>query len=590
MFIGASVIISALVGVYVASYFKPGEAPNLPSRMVVYFEFKDALREAPTADPFHAPEPTVRQLVDALDAAAGDARVQGFLARISSGSLPLTQVEEVRAAIKRFRASGKFAYVYSSSYGEAGGGLSRFYLASAFEERWMQPMGIVSIGGVKVEIPHFREALDWLGVQPDFMQRKEYKTAYESLTSAGISPQNKQMMEGIVATIRSRILQDVPADIGVKPAEFERLVNIGLFPAEEALATKLITHSNYADVLVKKVNAMVTGDPETEEEIFVDLGHYDGLRQQEKILAAAMLSKKPRVALIYASGAIMDTAGEGAFGADGIAAADEIAPAIMEAAEDETIGAIVLRIDSPGGSPVASESILRAVYRAKGMGKTVIVSMGGTAASGGYWIAAYADRIFALPMTITGSIGVLGGKFATGALWDTLKVNWDTGAQWGENAGMWSINTPFSAPERARIDAMLDQVYSGFTERVAKGRKMTPEQVDKIARGRVWTGADAMKIGLVDELGGLDAALDYAARTLKVGSRKDIEIVQLPEPKTPLELILQTLAEQGLVYHNLKAQAEIAAALKPVLGSLASDARLMSAMPPAMTYERLRIE
>jgi protease IV len=222
-----------------------------------------------------------------------------------------------------------------------------------------------------------------------------------------------------------------------------------------------------------------------------------------------------------------------------VAAADEIATAILDVSEDDAYGAIVLRVDSPGGSPAASETIARALVRAREEGgKAIIVSMGPVAASGGYWIAAPADRIFATPTTLTGSIGVVGGKFILADMWDALRITWD-GVQWGQNAGMWAGQAPFTPEQAARVEAMLDHVYDSFVARVAAGRGMTPEAVEAVARGRVWTGQQAAERGLVDELGGLTNALDYAAREVGADDRYGVEVDVLPRPPSPLEQFLE---------------------------------------------------
>ena len=555
MGIGFLVLLNLLVALIVMPAFLPKKAaaPSLPSEMVLFMKFEDGLRELPSppsfADPFAgASSATVHDIVNALDYAREDERVKGIIARMYAGNFEFSKITEIRAALKRFRATGKFAHIYSSSYGEGGGGLSRYYLASAFDEIWMQPLGVVSIPGVGLEVPFARGTLDKLGISPQFFQRKEYKTAYESLTNKAMSAPNREELGAIVNDIRFEMLEQIPADRGMSEAAFEKLVNKGLFTAPEAEEAGLITHADYGDVLLDNVAELITGERDADGLELIDLKDYG--RVMEKKAHGLMVGEKAKVALVYAVGAIMPSGDGGGFGGDGIAAADEIAPAILKASKDEDVEVIVLRIDSPGGSPSASESILRAVEKARERGKPVIVSMGATAASGGYWIAAYADKIYALPTTLTGSIGVVGGKFALGDLFGKLGVNWEK-IHWGKNAGLWSANTPFSASEAERINAMLDNVYDNFIARVAKGRGMEKDAVDKVAGGRVWTGRRALEAGLVDELGGLEDALDYAAELAKVESRKDLNVVVYPKPKTPLEQILELLDTQSGVISQM---------------------------------------
>lgn len=567
--LGAFVLFLIVVGFFIFRDFGGGPPPSLPHEMVLYLELK--------GDPGEMSEPpslvgegnlSVHGIIDALDHASGDKRVKGLFARMEPGSFALARSEELRAAIKRFETAGKFAYIYSSSYGEGAGDLGRYYVASAFQELWLQPMGLVSIAGVRAEVPFVRSVLDKVGVRPQFYQRKEFKNAYESATNKEMSAESRKELTTMLRDIKNRIMADVPAERGLKPEEFSKLVDTGLFTAPEALEKKLVTNVGYADVLVGRIKQDITGDPESDDSLFVDVAQYGSVENVRHRFG------KSSVALIYVVGAIMESAS----GTHGIAAADEIAPAIYDAAFDENVKAIVLRIDSPGGSPVASESILRAVERAKEKGKPVIVSMGPTAASGGYWVAAYADQIFVLPTTITGSIGVLGGKLSLAELWKKLGVNWDKSISWGENSGIWSMNTPFDENEAERVNNMLDHVYASFVARVAKGRGLTPEQVDKIAGGRVWSGEKAKEIGLADQIGGLREALDYTATILGEKDRNDLNIFIMPEPKTPLEQLLELVEMQGgVLADGIKFQNKISAYLAPYSES-------------AAVYEPLRIE
>lgn len=604
MALGAFVLISIIYGVIIASQFAGPQSPPLPKDMVMYLEFDGAFSELPVqpgfADPFALSPPTVREFVAAIDKAKDDKRVKGIYARLDGGGFALAHVQEVRDAIKRFKASGKFAHIYAQSYGGAGGGLGGYYLASAFDEIWLQPVGVVSITGLNLESPFLRSVLDKVGVEPHFFQRKEYKTAYENLTNSEISPENLEMMRDLLADIKAEFTKDIPAERGFSSALFTQHVNQGLFTAQEALEAKLVTHVDYQDNLIGRLKEEITGEPEYDEPLFVDVGSYlneikgaqsGGLMQgyiSKKFSPGAAPTDKPKVALIYAVGAIMPDDGRGAqapLGLGGnIAAADEIAPAILSAAKQEDIKAIVLRIDSPGGSPSASESILRAIEKAQDKGKLVIVSMGPVAASGGYWIAAYADQIFVLPTTITGSIGVIGGKFSGQALFEKLGVNWD-GVRWGENAGMWSINEPFSDSEATRFNVMLDQIYDAFITRVSKGRKMDVDAVDRVAKGRVWSGARAVDVGLADQLGGLTEALNYTAQQFGKAHKSDLAITIFPAPKTPIEQFFELLSGSSSIYNGLRLQAQLGEAAAPFL----QDISVINQSQNAAVYEPLKI-
>ncbi|MBK9586984.1 MAG: signal peptide peptidase SppA [Alphaproteobacteria bacterium] len=596
--IGAFVLITtALIAWTFSSLLSEVEYDKgLPEKFVLMLNLDgnmgDLARDVSFADPFAGPGVTLRDWLEALDRAKTDPRVKGIYGRMDAGGYGLAHIEEMRKAIKDFRQSGKFAYVYSSSYGELGG-LGNYYLALAFQEVWMQPMGVIAITGVSAELPFFRNIFDMVGVEPQFFQRKDYKSAYESLTHTQITEPNRRMMEYLIKDLTDTLQVDISADLGIRPESFKALVDKGLFTAPEALDAGLIDKADYADVLVKQMNKQVTGDPAVDAD-YIDLNAYINEERNkqatlaDEIMAAAQTQEKkddgkPSIALIYAVGMILPSQDGDApdLFDDGVAAADQIAGALIEAARDEMIKAVVLRVDSPGGSPVASESILRAVQMVQEQGKQVIVSMGPTAASGGYWISAYANQIFVLPTTITGSIGVVGGKFSAKEFWAKIGVNWER-IQWGQNAGMWSMNTPFSETEAQRMNAMLDNVYNNFLQRVASGRKMTVDEVDRIAGGRVWTGKSAVKIGLADRIGGLEDALDYAALQIGAKTRKDVHVVIMPKPLTAIEKFMQLLQQEVFFRSHLKTQAEILETAKPYLAEMQilSDPQSFSVYSP----------
>ncbi|MBX2834483.1 MAG: signal peptide peptidase SppA [Micavibrio sp.] len=564
-----------------------GDAPTLSDKAVLYLPLKGGFTETEEGgglfDPFADQPMTISRTINAIDRASSDERVKGMMARMDDGNFELAHVEELRAAIKRFRKSGKFAYIYSSSFGEGGGGLGRYYLASAFDEIWMQPLGVVSIPGISLEMPFIREGVDKLGIKPEFFKRKDFKTAYESVTNDEMSESNRIMMQKLVDDLRNKIVGDIVADRGIKKERFLDLVNLGLFTADQAAKEMLITHADYADVLVDKIAKDVTGKPDFEALDIVDLGVYADIALP-KLDKKKLAETKGKVALIYAVGMIVPSDEDSGFGGSQIAAASVIAPEILAASRDDSIETILLRIDSPGGSPAASESILRALEKAKKNGKKVVVSMGPVAASGGYWIAANADRIFVNASTLTGSIGVIGGKFSIAEMSEKLGINWD-GVSWGENADMWSVSKSFSESEAAQFNLMLDNVYAAFIKRVAKGRSMSEEAVDKIAGGRVWSGRAAVKIGLADEIGGLDQALDYVAKSSGKTNRTDLDIIVMPEPKSALEEFIEMLDNPMFTGQAVRMHARILTALQPYLETLQLRAR-----NPVTTYEPMRLQ
>ena len=595
MVIGAIVILGSLLLSWMFSSVIGDEIDTgLPSQMVLYMELDGAVgdlpKESSLVDPFVESGKTVKNYIDAIEQAKTDSRVEGIYASLGNVQLSLAHVQELRIAIKDFRESGKFAYIYSSSYS---GGLGSYYLASAFDEMWMQPMGVVVLSGLNAEMPFLRGVLDVIGVEPQMFKRKEFKGAYDMFTEHTMPDASREAMQSLITDLSDILTRDIAEDKGISELEFRGLVNNALFLSEDALAHKLIDRVEYSDILVGHINKKVTGDPENENLAYIEFNNYmkDMLENRNGsnsiIPPVTKSAEKPVVALIYAVGAIMDsdTTGSSTSIDDGIAGADEISKALIKAANDDTIDAVVLRVDSPGGSPVASETILRAVEKIQMKGKTVTVSMGPTAASGGYWISAYADEIFVMPTTITGSIGVLGGKFSLQKMWQNLNVNWES-VTWGENAAMWSMNTPFSESEGKRVEAMIDHIYDNFVERVAKGRDMTEEQVEAVARGRVWSGKAAVRLGLADQIGGLNSALDYAAVQTGQENRNDVEIKILPKPLTAVEHILKLLEGQVRIAELVQIQAHIVERFIP-------DVRMLSLFDnkgSVLAYEPMNVQ
>jgi protease-4 len=286
-----------------------------------------------------------------------------------------------------------------------------------------------------------------------------------------------------------------------------------------------------------------------------------------------------RIALVSLTGTIVQQAPVSGPGArSDVASAEKIYNALHDAAENDSIDSIVVRINSPGGSPTASETIRRGIEYAQKEGKTVIASLGPVAASGGYWVASAADRIFASPGTVTGSIGVVGGKFDLSGLWDKLNVNWDR-VSFGDNAGVWSFNRGFDERGARRFEAMIDDVYTQFLQRVAEGRDMSSDKVRRIAGGRVWTGASAVNNGLVDEKGGLSTALDYTARRLGLASRRALQVVELPQRKSSFQLLLDLLRQQARVGAIVSQLTPLVNSTAPIVEQVQHPERYLTRMP-----------
>jgi protease IV len=538
LFLGVMVLLSSLFGMISFMSIPSAKPVVLPSEMVLVYKMQDEIRNRDGAESYLAelglatPELTLPQMIIGLDRAASDPRVKGFVISLRSGEYSLSQLQDLRDAVKRFKSSGKFTKIFAPSYGEIGTGLGAYYLASAFDEIWMQPVGVVSIAGLYAHSPYLRGLLDRFGITPEFFGRKEYKTAMENMTATGMSPASREMMQSVITSMGDTIASDIARDRKKVSGNFRNLMNKGLFTDQEALQAKLIDQINYSDVMMTNIRQSIFGKKadDDSQKLFVNLMAY----AQE-----APPSLPPtKIAHIHINGAIVEHMARGGYQfQDRFADAEEISKDIRDAARDQSVKAIVIDINSPGGSPSASETIRRAImWSQQTYQKPIYVVMRDVAASGGYWVATPAHKIYARPTTMTGSIGVVGGKFNIQKLSAQYDVNWD-GVQYGDNAGLWAMNKNFSVSEQERFEASLDNVYSNFVARVAEGRKLTPEQAEQIARGRVWTGAQAKMIGLVDQLGGMDMALNDLAKQLGFSSRRDLDLVEWPREKSPIDAL-----------------------------------------------------
>ena len=571
--LGALMLVSMFISASLAIYFSGQKVQPLPDQMVLLFPVEGPLleRQKPFSlqDPFPSEQLSIRQVTSALNFAKDDDRVKGVVLSIRSNSVGLSHVQEVRQAIENFRTSGKFVTSYSTTFGSTGNAFSSYYLAAASSEIWMQPMGTLAVSGINLELPFARGALDKIGITPQISKRKEYKSAASSLTDTQIDGPTREMMGSIVNDLGQQFVTDVAIDRQISEPALKKLIDQGILLDQEALSSGLIDRVDYSDVLVEELKAQVTGDPESDELKFVGIDGYASRMAaqlaQEKLDQQASEDKRPTVAVIHINGAIiprLETVFQQPLAAPiatqpQYAAADDISKAIFEASRMDEVEAIVLRINSPGGSPTASETIRRAVVKAKQRGKRIITSMGATAASGGYWVTPDADFIVATPSTLTGSIGVVGGKFVINNLWDNLNIRWDS-VSFGQQANIWSPNVPFGIEGQKRYNATLDQIYDGFVARVAQGRNMDVNEVDRIARGRAWTGQQALDVGLVDKLGTLNDAFDETAIMLGKSSRDDIRIITLPRQETLSDILLKFLQQQASLYGYISAVSQIA--------------------------------
>ncbi|MBP2297901.1 signal peptide peptidase SppA [Azospirillum picis] len=542
-----------VAGAVAAAVFAVRHQPTLPDAVVLDLDLTKSLAESDSGrlSGLLEHQSSLREVLDALDRGRRDPRVKGVLARFGDDSIGFAQAQELRGAIERFRASGRFAVAFAEEYGGAGAGNKSYLLASAFDDVWLQPLGTVGITGLAAELPFAADAFSQFGVQPQFLQREEYKSFAETFTKSGMTPANREMMEALVGDLTNQLVDGIAKSRRLAPAAVRAAIDKAPLLSQEALAQKFIDHVGYADEAHDAALARAGAGAEA-----VDPAAYVAV-------AGGPNNEGPTIALIHAVGTITGgKSGKPALG--GVSAGSEtIVEAIEQAADDPEVRAILFRIDSGGGSVSASEAIRRALVKARQKGKPVIASMGDAAASGGYWIALAGDRIVASPATITGSIGVVAGKFGLAGLSDKLGVHWDR-VQSGRNAGMWSPLRGFDDSAMERLNAVIDETYAAFLQRVAEARRLSPEQARGVAKGRVWTGAQARELGLVDEVGGQEQALALARTAAGLAPDAQVTLAPYPPPKSLTEQVMELLSDKGELVGALAALAE----LRPLLADL----------------------
>lgn len=503
------------------------DRPSAP--LILELDLTQGLTEGPPADPVSAVlslrTPRLPDVLDGLRRARDDRRVRAVVAKVGGRRIGLATVQELRDAVAAVGAAGTLTVAWAETFGELGQGNLPYYLATAFDRIYLQPSGGLGLTGVAVQQWFFRAALDKIGVDFQASQRHEYKTAAHPLTERGFTGPAREANAHLATSIVGQFTDAIARRTGRTPRQARALVDRGPFLAADAHAERLVDRLGYRDEVQADVRAAAGPGA-----VAVPLGRYQRMRALAGRARRAPAPRERFVALVHACGPIRSgRSGRGP--ARGGMGSDTVGAAIRAAAADDRARAVVLRVNSPGGSYTASDTIWREVVRARAAGTPVVVSMGDVAASGGYYISMAADVIVAQPGTLTGSIGVLTGKPVLGELLRRVGVDTDAVTE-GAHPLMLDPARPFSAEEWDRVNAWLDHIYADFTAKVAAGRRLSPEQVHDVARGRVWTGADAAANGLVDVLGGLAVAVDTARR--RAGLRGDAPLRVFPRPN-PLE-------------------------------------------------------
>jgi protease-4 len=520
------VLIVAAVGIsamgLLAMALFVGRAPQVSGNSTLVLKIGGDLQETEPGGVigqlFEAP-PTVRSIVDSLRKAKVDRRISSVVIRPTSAAALWGKVQEVRDAIVDFRRSGKPIVAYLEYGGE-----QEFYLASACDKVFLMPTASLDLTGMASYELFLRGTLDKIGAYPDTLHIGQYKTASNTFTEHTFTPAHREMAESLNADLYEQLIRGLASGRHKSEQEIRTLVDHGPFLPEDAVRAGLVDDVAYEDELDDKVQ-LAKGSVNFVSE-----------REYRQVSPASLgLNRGPRIAVIYGIGVI--ASGESNYDSPSgqVLGADTMVDYLRKARADASIKAIVLRIDSPGGSAIASDVIWREVSLTRNA-KPVIASMSDVAASGGYYIAMPAHAIVAEPATLTGSIGVVMLKFVIDGTLKKLGLNME-GVKNGRYADLYSPVRAFSPEERAKIQEHMQATYDTFVEKAAAGRNTTPERIDAVAQGRVWTGAQAKQIGLVDELGGLERALALAKQRAKLAPDSEVEIVVYPGRKSFYDLV-----------------------------------------------------
>ena len=482
---------------------------------------------------FEAHHDGVTDILNAIEAAKSDDKIKGISILNNQSQLGLAQSKAVRDKLEDFKKSGKFVYAYANYYTQG-----EYYLNSVADQLYLNPMGEVDFKGLSSEIIYMKDLQEKSGVKMEVIRHGKYKSAVEPFLAQEMSPENREQMTVLLNSVWNTIVADISKSRKLSVAQLNAIANtLGARTPELALANKLVDKVAYEDEYHDMIRAKLKVDKKEKYDI-VSITDY----AKKAASTVKDYSKDDIIAVIYAQGEI--AGGEGDVNVIG---EGSIKRSLQEARDDKDVKAIVLRVNSPGGSALTSELIWREIEITKKV-KPVVVSMGNYAASGGYYIAANADRIFAEPNTITGSIGVFGMLPNMNQLGKNIGINAEQ-VKTHENASGYSVFEPIDENFKGFVLESIEKTYATFLKRVADGRKMTTEQVDAIAQGRVWTGVDAHKLGLVDEIGGLDAAIKYAA---KLGKTSSYRTENFPEYEKSFEDLLANFT--GMAMFKTKEQ------------------------------------
>ncbi len=511
-----------------------------PAMAVLTLDLRKSLTDQEPQNPFAAFSSrslAVTSVINALHRAETDAHVKALFIRLPEAGVSPGAADELRLAIRRFEASGKPVLAHSQGLYPAGAITSTYMIGAAANEFWMQPGAPFQATGMANEDMFFKRLFDKYGVKPDFEQRYEYKNAINGLIYDDYTPAHRESELSWMGSVYDTALGAAAADRGKPLPALKAAIEAGPYDAGDAMAKGLVDKLGQ----VREAQQAVLSKAGSGAKL-MDIDDY--ISAAPKLDAATV---GPVVAVVSAEGDIM-TGSRGGLGSSNISS-DDVADALYKAADDSKVKAIVFRLDSPGGSDTASEQILAAVKAAKAK-KPVVVSMGTYGASGGYWVSSAASAIVAEPSTLTGSIGVFGGKFALGSALAHFGVDVRDISVGGQYASADAAAAPFTPQQKAAFAAQIDKVYNGFVARVAEGRHLPVARVQEIARGRVWTGAQAKQLGLVDEVGGFYQAVDKAKAVAGL-SGQTVQLKAYKAQTSPFDALQRAFGVSDAALHTL---------------------------------------
>lgn len=548
---------------------------------------------APMEGLFGEQSETLFTVISRLDKAAADKEIQTVVLQIDSLQLGRGKLYELASAVGRVRSAGKDVWAFLDS-----ADTTSYLLASACDKIVMAESGLIMIPGVRAEVWFYREMLDKLDIEPEVVRIGEFKSAGEPYTRKDMSPEFKKELDELLDDVYGQIISTISTRRKIPEDKVRDLVDTAVFTAKQAQDAGLIDHVAYESGLYDSIKR--AHDVESaklvknygKKKADADLSGLNGIITLMNALSGAeQKSKKstsPKIGVLYASGAISTGSSQASPLSGEVLGSTTFIKAVRQLRDDDSVKAVVLRIDSPGGSALASDLMWHELELLKAK-KPLVASMSDVAGSGGYYIAMGAQKIYAAPGTVTGSIGVVGGKVALEKLYNKLGINVVV-LERGKNSGVLSTTTGFTETQRQATKTLMNEIYQQFTAKAAQGRKMDVEKLEQLARGRIYSGQRALEIGLVDAIGTLEDAVKEAATLAKLENTSKLERLELPKPGSPLEALLGPMGAETKVKQEI--EAAVLDTLPAEVQAILRDQQVMKLMEdqPVLTIMPYRLD